>query len=373
MYDNFEENNAEIKKEYEKMLIDTLFPFLFRGLYSIYYKAKSDYNEIVERSKKDPGIKVLKLITIFIQYMKNIHNLPKIKIENETNKIRGECGKSDYLDQLIMACIKSYIVLLTYSTSKYKCKIIKERLHTHIDTYTFIHKCYIECCNIFINHAELFYDDDISKESNITLSDNDKTINKRYIYELIRLGIKNAIRNSLPMKKILDEYLNKDYPDNNDIAYNKNNFGDIVRKSLGNDLYEGDIIEDDNEEFQEDIGNNDANDLVFNRKVDMVSSTVVSDKKYSDHNEEKKYSDKEEKKYSDREEKKYSDREEKKYSDKEEKKYSDKEEKKYSSETKHINIENKKNKKNGITLEYALNEASKRKENDNLDVDIVRN
>ena len=355
MYDNFEENNAEIKKEYEKMLIDTLFPFLFRGLYSIYYKAKADYNEIVERSKKDPGIKVLKLITIFIQYMKNIHNLPKIKIENETNKIKGECGKSDYLDHLIMACIKSYIVLLTYSTSKYKCKIIKERLHTHIDTYTFIHKCYIECCNIFINHAELFYDDDISKESNITLSDNDKTINKRYIYELIRVGIKNAIRNSLPMKKILDEYLNKDYPDNNDITYSKNNFGDIVRKSLGDDLYEGDIIEDDNEQFQEDIENNDANDLVFNRKVDIISSTVVSEKKYSD-----------------REEKKYSDREEKKYSDREEKKYSDREEKKYSSETKHINIENKKNKKNGITLEYALNEAAKRKD-DELDVDIVRN
>ena len=328
MNDNFEENNKEIKKEYEKILIDTLFPFIYRGIYSIYYKAKNDYNEIVERSKKDPGIKLLKLITIFIQYMKNINNLPKIKIENEVNKIIGESGKADYLEELIMACIKSHIVLLTYSTSGNKCKIIREKLHNNIDINTFIHRCYIECCNIFVNHAELFYDDDISKESKIILTDNDKSINKRYIYELIRIGIKNAIINSLPMKKILDEYLNKDYPDHNIHTYDKNNFGDIVRKSLGDDLYQGDIIEDDNEEFQEDINDDDdAKDLVFNRKVDRASTTVVSDRKENSPHYK-------------------------------------------SSDIKQVNIDLKRKKGNMLSLDKAIEDAKKMS---NLDVDIVRN
>ena len=150
--------------------------------------------------------------------MKNIINLPKANIEKESNKIKASCQKSDYLDNLIMACIKSYIVLLSYSYDK-KCKLIKERLHKTIDTPTFIHKCYIQCAEIFINHAELFYDDNISKEFGIVLSDNDKLVNKRYIYELIKIGIKNAIRNCIPLKNIHEEYLEKDYPDN---KYNNN-------------------------------------------------------------------------------------------------------------------------------------------------------
>ena len=348
---NYERNITEIKKEYEKILIDTLYPSIYRGLCSTYNKSKKDFIEIQTKAKKDPGVQLLKLITVFTQYLKNIEYLPKINIENETNKIKATCKRADYLDELIMACLKSHIVLLSYSYSNKKCKLIKERLHKNIDTVTFIHRCYIECSNIFINHAELFYDDDISKESGITLTDIDKIINKRYIYELIHTGIKNAIRNSIPLKRILDEYLNNDFPEENDNTYNKDNYGEMIKKSLGHSFYDGDIInedddKEDNEEFKEDIdGNNDdANELIFNRKKDAdTSAAIMSDKeKINDDIIIKKEDSSNKIIIND------------------------------SSDVKEIDIEFSKTRKKDTTLQNAINEYKKRKESANPDIDIVR-
>ena len=116
---NYERNITEIKKEYENILIDTLYPSIYRGLYSMYYASKNNFMEMHSQAQKNPGIKLLKLITTFRQHLKNIEHLSKSRMEGETNKIKGLCGRSDYLDELIMACIKSHIVLLSYSYSSH--------------------------------------------------------------------------------------------------------------------------------------------------------------------------------------------------------------------------------------------------------------
>ena len=69
---------------------------------------------------------------------------------------------------------------------------------------------------------------------------------------------------------------NPDFP--NEIKeekyYNRDNFGEMIKKSLGDDLYGGDIV-NDNEEFEEDIGDDDiANELIFDRKEDNETSVV---------------------------------------------------------------------------------------------------
>ena len=208
----YEKNIVEIKKEYTDFLTTILTPLLYEGIKSIYDKATKLEENFKQRELEDPSVKNPGIFKIFQICLRDIPNLNSASIENETNRIKERCKCSEYFDSLLKATIKSHIVLLTFNAKNKKSKIVEERFHEKVDTNLFIHKCYIECSRTFFNYPELFW-------HNFSTLEIKK--NQRDIYDLIKQAICEAIRKTLPIKLILDEYMKNDYDYEDDLKSDK--------------------------------------------------------------------------------------------------------------------------------------------------------
>ena len=211
----YEKNIVEIKTEYTDFLVNILTPLLYEGIKSIYDKAVNLELMFIQKEKdtdnktNNPGV-----FKLFQLCLRDIPNLNNASIESETARIKERSKCSEWFDLLLQSVIKSNIVLLTFNCKKKKSKIANERHHEKIVTSLFIHKCYIECSKIFFNYPELFW----HKYTTLEIKEN-----QRQIYEYIKNAIKEAIRKSLPIKLILDEYLKNDYDYEDDIPEEKYN------------------------------------------------------------------------------------------------------------------------------------------------------
>jgi hypothetical protein len=231
----YERNIVDIKKEYTEYLVDILSPFLYQGYKSMYMTAVSEDNKHKELSKDNPNIKSLGVLIYFQMFLKDVQTLNVNIMEKETARIRNLSKCADIFDDLIKSVIKSYIVLLTYTSSGRKCRIIHEKYHQRINISTFIHTCYIECSRLFYDHCHLFWHE---------LESNQIKQNQQIIYQLIKVGILKAIKIILPMKSILEEYLKNDYIDDNESEYTKH---ENIKKLLKKENYTGyeNMIESD--------------------------------------------------------------------------------------------------------------------------------
>lgn len=225
----YEKNIVDIKKEYTEYLLNILTPLLYEGFNSIYSKARITDQSFNEACKKDPNLKNPGIIAIFQHFVSGIPKLNDHLIEEETKRIRDNSRCANFFDDLIKAVIKSNIILLTYNSSGKKCKLVEEKFHQNMDIKAFVHKCYVECSRIFYDHALLFWHE---------LPPNDLKYNKQIIYQLVKHGIKNAIRHTLPMKLILEEYLKNDYIVEANEEDQMNNKFIKIKDMLNRDIYQ---------------------------------------------------------------------------------------------------------------------------------------
>jgi hypothetical protein len=215
---NFGENIVEIKKEFTDYLIEIMTPMMYEGFKNMYRTAIKEEKKFVIRQRENPEVLNPGVLKIFQKILLDVPNLNNHTIEEETARIK-ESGKcSDHFDELVKAVIKSHIVLLAYNSSDKKCCLVNEKLHDNINVKTFVHKCYIEAANRFYQNPYLFWDgfDSLNRKKNES--------DAQYI---IAKSIKVAITKMLPMRLILQEYLNKEYID----ATNNNKFKSLVMRS----------------------------------------------------------------------------------------------------------------------------------------------
>ena len=217
----YEKNIVEIKNEYTEFLLNILAPLIHEGIKSIYDKAIKIEESFKQKEINDPNFKNPGVFKIFQLCLRDIPNLNNAAIEAEVGRIKERSKCSDWFDLLLKSTIKSHVVLLTFNSKKKKSKIVEEKYHEKVDTNLFIHKCYIESSRIFFNYPELFWH---------LFSTIDIKRNQREIYDLIKTAIKEAIRKSLPIKLILDEYLQNDY-DYDDYLKSEQNYSK-VRKMI---------------------------------------------------------------------------------------------------------------------------------------------
>merc|ERR1712227_799609 len=111
-------------------------------------------------------------------------------IYNESKKIikKGEEKK----------VLKANIILLSNSNSNTYSKSVIEKKFLDIPLHKFIHRCYVECARQFYNSPYLLYHD---------IRPIERKRNQRDCYDIIKTGIKEAIRKILPVQHILDKYL----------------------------------------------------------------------------------------------------------------------------------------------------------------------
>lgn len=177
----------EIKNEYSEHLIDTLMPFIYEGLRSL-------YNDATKIAKEGEGND--KVLMIFQKLLQSVDNWTVIDIDKETNRIKQASGTSEYLDDLVKAVIKSNIILLSYSNSI--STLIAQSFYNNLSTPNLIHRCYIECAKDAHNNPFLFFHE---------VTPMDYKRNQIIVQQNIQSAIIRAIRKVLPIPLILKEYL----------------------------------------------------------------------------------------------------------------------------------------------------------------------
>ena len=198
----YEKNIVEIKNEYNTYLTDLLTPLIYEGIQSMYNSALENSDKFDLLQKANPTTKNPGVIKIFKKFLQGIPTLSANSIDIEVKRIKELSRCSEFFDDLVRAVVKSYIILLTYNATGKTCKLVLEKYHEKINVNDFVHKCYIECSVIFYNNPELFW-----TEHNKETLQACKTISFKYIKQ----SITDSIHKMLPIRQILQEYLNNDY------------------------------------------------------------------------------------------------------------------------------------------------------------------
>jgi len=306
----FERNIVEIRNEYTDFLCSIMSPNIYEGFEFMYRKSK-------ENAGKNRNISI---ITFFVNYLKGIKDLNQNQVENIANVLKNKSNCSEWFNNLVKAVIKSNIILLTFNTTGQQCDLVNRKYHETIDVTKFIHSCYIECSNIFINIPELFNDELLPKDLKIT---------KTKIFELIETGIKNVIHKYLPMQEILKEFLKNDY-------INKQNKTDHIRQMVNQDLTGGNKLLVSSEELYDDDSEKKIPNSEKEESIDDIETSEDSGEDYFDEQnvkEDEKENEKENEKEdviesitsSEKEDEKEDKKEDKKEDEKEDKKEDEKE------------------------------------------------
>tara|TARA_Y100000741_G_scaffold363121_1_gene350610 strand:+ start:420 stop:1346 length:927 start_codon:yes stop_codon:yes gene_type:complete len=171
---------VDTKKEFSLLLILDLHQEINKGIFSIYNHCKLQLDEN----------KMNTLLPIFQKMLSEIPNWNNQIIQSETNRIKKSIP---HIEDLLTAVFISNMRLLCSvknNQKKIKVKIPK------IDV--FIHKCYIYTARELWQTVYLFSEtkDKLKKQEN----------NKK-IEEIIIRSIENVIRKLLPIKTILNDYL----------------------------------------------------------------------------------------------------------------------------------------------------------------------
>ena len=203
---------AEAKQEYTKQLVNILYPPIYTGIHSIYEGARNFCD-------KSNDANVLKK---FQQLMSMIPKWNTDRIDEEYKRI-VKVSECDWIEDLITAVFVSHTKVLTSIKVKQKNKKAIE-LNVPNGPY-FVHKCYVETARNFWKKPYLLYHILPNIELQRNLSDAE---------HLIKESIEETIRKQLPVKHILQEYLGKDYQDddvNEDISSEvSNHTRDNLRK-----------------------------------------------------------------------------------------------------------------------------------------------
>lgn len=209
---------VEKKNEFTINIINILYPLINEGINTIYNKAK-------EVSKKE---NVLKMFQTFLK------RIPKWQDETltlEINRIKTNCTDFDLLNNLIKAAIKSNITILTYSP--YKNNKINPEFYNKFDFKKFIHNIYIEIARELWNNPYLYY----HCYEPIELKKN-----QRESQIIIKNCIEESIRKLLPLKFILNTYLDDKEEDsvieNTITEVDKKNLNKILNNNF-NELQQG--------------------------------------------------------------------------------------------------------------------------------------
>jgi hypothetical protein len=185
------------KEELTSHLIYILSDPIYDGISKIYKHSIEQDKQIQANGGKNLGP-----IQTFQRNLENIGKLSEEKIQAEVERIRSLSKCSDTFDDLIRAVIKTYIILYTYKSPSKKSDIVEGKYHETVSISNFIHKCYIESARNFYNSPMLFW----HKYQPLVIKENQKES-----YAIIDKSIKEAIRQVLPMRPILTEYLQDDY------------------------------------------------------------------------------------------------------------------------------------------------------------------
>lgn len=145
--------------------------------------------------EKDRLFNKLKL-DIFRMYIEKIYRWNNQQISEEYNRIKLETKTSDYFDNLIRACFKSYLLFISYDPNTDESflddKYLNNDFYKKMDIISFIHTCFLETFYFCENNYDYFL----------------KKLKRNEINDIIKICIMNSIKKSIPdYNDIIKDYL----------------------------------------------------------------------------------------------------------------------------------------------------------------------
>ena len=208
---------------------------------------QSIYNDTKDKNKDRK--KILR------EFQQNLSNIPKWSetiVDNEYNRIKI-LSKCDFFDDLIQNIFKSYFKVLFL--------IKKKREHLNVPSSNkLIHHCYISLAREIWKKPILFY----HKLDKKTIQKNHIEINN-----LIKHSIKIAIKDLLPFKDILKNYLNNDDDDSDD------DYGDFEEYNLDEENKALNLVSNQPEDFIEEVKLDKDDENIIDNITEGVVDNVV--------------------------------------------------------------------------------------------------
>ena len=210
---------------------------------------QSIYND-TKKNNKDRK-KILK------EFQINLSNIPKWSqkiIDDEYNRLKV-LSKCDYFDDLIKNIFKSYFKVLFLLKKK------REKLVVPSSTNV-IHQCYISIARNIWKQPNLFY----HKFDKKHIQNNHKLINK-----VIEQSIKLAIKELLPFKEILNNYLENDELESEDDYSDFEEYDiDDIKNNTNIDKEPDDFVLEQKLNKNEDNGNLEGEDQIEEQHEEEV-------------------------------------------------------------------------------------------------------
>ena len=229
---------VEKKNEYTINLVNVLSPLIYEGLISIYTEALNVSNCADN------------ILKVFQSFLRKIPKWTPEMIKQETDRILKNSKSVNWLSNLVKATIKANMIILTYNPHLKLQNKIDPKYYKNINLEDFIHKIYIECARELWNNPYLMY----HQYPPIELKRN-----QRDTIILVKDAIKEAIRRLLPLKELLEIYL--------DDELELNNIPDFDRTIT--EIGERNIQKLINEDLKDDLKNNLKDDLKNNLKEEL--------------------------------------------------------------------------------------------------------
>ena len=232
---------VDTKKEFSLLLILDLHQEINKGIFSIFNHCKLQLN-------KD---KMNTLLPMFQKMLSEIPNWNNQIIQSETNRIKKNIPHIE--DLLTAVFISNMRLLCSVKNNQKKIKVKVPKLDV------FIHKCYIYTARELWQTIYLF------NETKDKLKNQE---NNKKIEDIIIKSIENVIRKLLPIKTILNDYLETNLTETTEAEIN-NSLINII-----NENQEDKIKEYDGENESHKTTNSEENTLNNNQNINKEENTI---------------------------------------------------------------------------------------------------
>jgi len=259
---------VEKKNEYTINLVNVLSPLIYEGLTSIYTEALNVSNCADN------------ILKVFQSFLRKIPKWTPDMIKQETDRILKNSKSVDWLSNLVKATIKINMIILTYNPHLKLQNKIDAKYYKNINLEDFIHKIYIECARELWNNPYLMY----HQYPPIELKRN-----QRDTIILVKDAIKEAIRRLLPLKELLEIYLDDELEQNDIPDFDRNiteigerNIQKLINKDLKDELINKDLKDEliNKSEIKQAGGNNSQTSIQkdLNSKIlDIINNDKTND------------------------------------------------------------------------------------------------
>jgi len=180
---------SDARAEYTKQLCMFLVPAYFQF-----------YVELLEKAKQTMVAEPKRALWQFQTYLNEIHDWNMEKVNHEIHTIHNNCG-CDYMEDLLTAVFIAHTKVLTairLSSNNKKVEINVPKVEH------FLFKVLCETSKLLWSSTYLFRDG---------ISGMEKQQNYRSIEQILNEGILQAVRNLVPVKSILKDFMNQDVTD----------------------------------------------------------------------------------------------------------------------------------------------------------------